>query len=255
MLIVISPAKKLDYTSTLPFETHTEPQFLSESQTLIDELRHYSVLDLMELMKLSQKLAELNFSRYEQWRTPFDFKHSRQALLAFKGDVYAGLNTDTFSPADFDFAQQHLRILSGLYGTLRPLDLMLPYRLEMGSALKTERGKNLYEFWGDTITQSLNDTLATQGDRTLINLASKEYFKSVRPQRLNGTIITPIFKEKKDTQYKVIGIYAKKARGLLSAYIIRNRLSEANDLKTFEEADYTYQKTLSDKTNWVFTRG
>lgn len=255
MLIVISPAKKLDYATPLPFETHTQPLFLTESQTLIDALRQYSELDLMELMALSRKLAELNFNRYEEWRTPFDLSHARQALLAFKGDVYAGLDVESFSSDDIQFAQQHLRILSGLYGTLRPLDLMRPYRLEMGTRLKTDRGKNLYEFWGNTITQSLNQALAEQGDSTLINLASNEYFKSVRPKHLTGTILTPVFKENKNGQYKTIGIYAKKARGQLSRYIIRNQLTDINDLKAFNEDGYCYQSALSDDQTWVFTRG
>ena len=255
MLIVVSPAKKLDYKSDPILKKHTKPGFISQSTDLIKTLKDYSELDLMELMHLSQKLAELNFNRYHAWKPSFDFDNSKQAILAFKGDVYTGLDADSFSPEDFEFAQDHLRILSGLYGTLRPLDLMQPYRLEMGTKLPTDQGKNLYEFRGDTITDNLNTVLKKQGDDILVNLASNEYFKSVKPKSIKGTIITPTFKEKKNGQYKIIGIYAKKARGLLSRYIIQNRLKDVQEIKKFSIDGYEFNGPMSDDKTWAFTRG
>ena len=205
-------------------------------------------------MNVSAKIADLNFDRYESWKKPFTQKNAKQAVLAFKGDVYTGLNAESFNTADFKFAQSHLRVLSGLYGLLRPLDLMQPYRLEMGTRLKTDQGKNLYEFWGTDITQGLNKQLKKIKSDTLINLASNEYFKSVKPQELNAEIITPAFKEFKNGDYKMIGIYAKKARGLLSRYIIQNKLSDPEDIKLFNEDGYKFNKKLSKGSNWVFTR-
>jgi len=205
-------------------------------------------------MKVSTKIADLNFDRYEAWKKPFTPKNAKQAILAFKGDVYTGLDAESFKADDFKFAQNHLRVLSGLYGLLRPLDLMQPYRLEMGTKLDTEEGKNLYEFWGSDITQGLNKQLKKIKSDTLINLASNEYFKSVKSKELNATIITPAFKEYKNGEYKMIGIYAKKARGLLSRYIIKNMLSDPEDFKSFNEEGYRFNKTLSKGNNWVFTR-
>lgn len=255
MLIVISPAKTLDYATPPVTPTHTKPDLLNRSQTLINILRNYSALDLAELMHLSMKLAELNFERYHAWKTPFSLKNAKQAALAMQGDVYTGLDAQSLSEEDLAFAQQHLRILSGLYGVLRPLDLMQAYRLEMGTKLPNEQGKDLYAYWGDTITQTLNKALAKQGDDLLINLASNEYFKSVRPKQLKGRIITPQFKEYKNGAYKMIGIFAKKARGLMSRYIIEHRLSEPEQLKGFEVEGYAYNGALSQGDQWVFTRG
>ena len=254
MLIVISPAKTLDYETPAKTKVFTAPDYLDYSQQLINRLRNLSSLDISELMKVSTKIADLNFDRYETWKKPFTPKNAKQAILAFKGDVYTGLDAETFKADDFKFAQNHLRVLSGLYGLLRPLDLMQPYRLEMGTKLDTEKGKNLYEFWGSDITQGLNKQLKKIKSDTLINLASNEYFKSVKPKELNATIITPAFKEYKNGEYKMIGIYAKKARGLLSRYIIKNKLSDPEDLKSFNEEGYRFNKTLSKGNNWVFTR-
>ncbi len=254
MLIVISPAKTLDYETPAKTKTFTIPDYLDYSQRLINRLRNFSALDIAELMKVSSKIAELNFDRYESWKTPFTEKNAKQAILAFKGDVYTGLDAESFKAADFKFAQQHLRVLSGLYGLLRPLDLMQPYRLEMGTKLKTDAGKNLYEFWGSVITDGLNKQLKKIKSDTLINLASNEYFKAVKPGELNGQIITPAFKEYKNGDYKMIGIYAKKARGMLSRFIIQNKLTDVDAIKDFAEEGYRFNKKLSKGNNWVFTR-
>ncbi len=254
MLIVISPAKKLDYDNPAPVEKTSMPALLGESQQLIDILRGYSVAQIADLMKLSDKLARLNYDRYQAWTARISKDNGKQALFAFRGDVYAGLDADSLSKADIDFAQQHLRMLSGLYGLLRPLDLMLPYRLEMGTALENPRGRNLYAFWGDIITAGLNEQLAAQGDDVLVNLASNEYFKSVKPKNLHGRIITPQFKEKRDDGYRMIGIFAKKARGLMSRYIIRDRIDNPEDIKGFDYAGYAWNESLSKGDTWVFTR-
>lgn len=254
MLIVISPAKTLDYETPPKTKVFTTPDYLDYSQRLINRLRNFSSLDISELMNVSAKIADLNFERYESWKKPFTQKNAKQAILAFKGDVYTGLDAETLNAGEFKFAQNHLRVLSGLYGLLRPLDLMQPYRLEMGTKLKTDVGKNLYEFWGSDITEGLNKQLKKIKSDTLINLASNEYFKSVKAKELNAKIITPAFKELKDGDYKMIGIYAKKARGLLSRYIIQNKLSDPEDIKLFNEDGYKFNKRLSKDSTWVFTR-
>jgi cytoplasmic iron level regulating protein YaaA (DUF328/UPF0246 family) len=254
MLITISPAKTLDYETPPVTTTHTKPTFLKQSRYLVNNLRNYSAMDLAELMKLSMKLSALNFDRYHHWKTPFTLKNAKQAVLAMKGDVYSGLDAETLDEEGFNFAQQHLRILSGLYGVLRPLDLMQPYRLEMGTKLPNERGKDLYAFWGEQISQALNKDLKAQGDDVLINLASNEYFKSIKPKLIQGRIITPQFKEKKRDGYRMIGVFAKRARGLMSRYIIDNRLQEPTDIQGFDREGYRYNKRLSKDTQWVFTR-
>ncbi|MGD8484752.1 MAG: peroxide stress protein YaaA [Thioalkalispiraceae bacterium] len=254
MLIVVSPAKTLDYETPAKTKVFTMPDYLDHSQELINRLRKLSSLDIAELMKVSKKIADLNFDRYEAWNRKFTEKNAKQAALAFKGDVYSGLDAESFSAADFKFAQKHFRILSGLYGLLRPLDLMQPYRLEMGTRLETDRGKNLYEFWGSIITDGLNKQLKKIKSDTLINLASNEYFKSVKPKQLDARIITPEFKEYKNGDYKMIGIYAKKARGMLSRYIIQNQLTDPEDIKAFNEEGYKFNKKLSRGDKWVFTR-
>ena len=205
-------------------------------------------------MDVSAKIAELNFERFAAWRTPFTPKNSKQAVLAFKGDVYTGLDAESLKANDFKFAQNHLRILSGLYGLLRPLDLMQPYRLEMGRKIETDRGKNLYEFWDETITEGLNQQLKKIKSEYLINLASNEYFKSVKPKLLNAEIITPAFKDYKNGEYKMMGVYAKKARGMLSRYIIQNQMTDPELIKDFNEDGYKFNKKLSEGNTWVFTR-
>lgn len=254
MLIVISPAKTLDYETVPKTKVFTTPDYLAQSQQLINRLRNFSSLDISDLMKVSAKIADLNFERYETWKKPFTVKNAKQSILAFKGDVYTGLDAESFKADDFKFAQNHLRVLSGLYGLLRPLDLMQPYRLEMGTKLKTDLGKNLYEFWGSDITDGLNKQLKKIKSNYLINLASVEYFKSVKTKEINAEIITPAFKEFKNGDYKIIGIYAKKARGLLSRYIIQNKLNDPEDIKSFDEEGYRFNKTLSKGNDFVFTR-
>lgn len=254
MLIVISPAKTLDYETPPKTRAFTIPDYLDRSAELIARARHYSALDIAELMTVSMKLAELNFERFAQWHTPFTPDNAKQAVLAFKGDLYTGLDAERFSAADFKFAQNHLRILSGLYGLLRPLDLMQPYRLEMGRKVDTDRGRNLYEFWGTTITEGLNAQLKKLKSPYLINLASNEYFKAVKPKALDGEIITPEFKDWKNGQYKMMGVYAKKARGQLSRFVIRNQLTDPQQMKAFDVDGYRFNEALSNGNKWVFTR-
>jgi hypothetical protein len=254
MLIVISPAKTLDYETPPKSASFTIPDYLDRSAELIARARRFSALDIAELMAVSMKLAELNFERFEQWHTPFTPDNAKQAVLAFKGDVYSGLDAERFSAADFKFAQNHLRILSGLYGLLRPLDLMQPYRLEMGRKVDTDRGRNLYEFWGTTITEGLNAQLKKLKSPYLINLASNEYFKAVKPKALDGEIITPEFKDWKNGQYKMMGVYAKKARGQLSRFVIRNQLTDPQQMKAFDVDGYRFNEALSNGNKWVFTR-
>ncbi|MDH5184397.1 MAG: peroxide stress protein YaaA [Gammaproteobacteria bacterium] len=254
MLLVISPAKTLDYETKPKTKTFSMPDFLPDSQQLINRARKYSVLDIMELMAVSKKIAELNFERFEAWHTPFTQDNAKQAVLAFKGDVYTGLDAETFTASDFSFAQKHLRILSGLYGLLRPLDLMQAYRLEMGRKIDTDRGKNLYEFWGSIITDGLNQQLKKLKSDTLVNLASNEYFKSVKPKQLHGKIITPEFKDYKNGEYKMMGVYAKKARGQLSRYVIQNKIIEPEAMKDFNIDGYKFNKKMSSDLKWVFAR-
>ncbi|WP_300494263.1 peroxide stress protein YaaA, partial [uncultured Methylophaga sp.] len=224
MLTVISPAKTLDFDTPVSTNKYSEPRFLDQSQQLIEQLKKLSSQEIANLMKISDKLAGLNMVRFQQWQTPFTEENAKQAILAFKGDVYTGLAAETLDDKGLDFAQQHLRILSGLYGVLRPLDLMQPYRLEMGTPFQNDAGRDLYSFWGDKIRQSLEGEPALK-DGVLINLASNEYFKAVDAKKLNATIITPVFKDWKNGQYKMISFYAKKARGLMSRYIIDQQIN------------------------------
>lgn len=254
MLIVISPAKTLDYETPATTKKSTQPAMLEHSQALIDELRELAPQDISSLMSISDKLGVLNYDRYQQWQQPFTKDNAKQAVLAFKGDVYTGLDAESLSADELSFAQKHLRILSGLYGVLRPLDLMQPYRLEMGTKFANSRGKDLYQFWGDDITALLNKQLKTLKSQTLVNLASNEYFKSVKAAELNADVITPVFKDKKNGQYKIISFYAKKARGLMSAYAIQKGITEAGKLKRFNWEGYGYNKALSKGNEWVFTR-
>ena len=255
MLLVVSPAKTLDHESELPLEESqfTQPEMLKDSQVLVKQLRDFSPAQIGSLMKLSDKLAVLNSTRFEQWKKPFTAKNARPAVYAFKGDVYTGLDAYSLSKQDMAFAQKHMRMLSGLYGLLKPLDLMQAYRLEMGTKLENERGKDLYAFWGDKITEALNADLKAKGD-VLINLASNEYFKSVSKKTLNAEIITPVFKDEKNGQYKVISFYAKKARGMMAAYIIKNRIKKADGIKDFDVAGYAFNEAASNEKEWVFMR-
>lgn len=254
MVIVISPAKSLDFENKACTELYSEPAFLEQSADLIQTLRALSKEELGQLMRISDKLAELNHDRNANWQPPFSPANAKQAVLAFKGDVYVGLAAETFTQADYDFAQQHLRILSGLYGLLKPLDLIQAYRLEMGTKLKNGKGKNLYEFWGTSITDEINALLEKQSNPTLINLASNEYFKVIKPKLLKAKVITPIFKDYKNGKLKVISFFAKKARGWMSSFIIKNQLTDPEALKTFNVEGYTFDANLSSDKEWIFTR-
>lgn len=254
MLMVISPAKTLDYDSAPVTSRFTQPEFLDHSQELIAQLRDFSPTQIAELMHLSDKLAGLNAARFGSWTPDFTTKNAKQALLAFKGDVYTGLDAESFSEADFDFAQQHLRMLSGLYGLLRPLDLMMPYRLEMGTKLANARGKDLYAFWGEHISEWLNQALAAQGDEVLLNLASNEYFGAVKRKVLKARIIDTEFNDLKNGQYKIISFYAKKARGLMARHVIKERVTDPKHLKDFDDQGYRFSAKDSTADKLVFLR-
>ncbi len=254
MLVVISPAKTLDFETPAITNKATKPLMIKDSTELVELMREYAPDDIVNLMGVSQKIGELNSERFMNWHTPFTKKNAKQALLAFKGDVYTGLNAETFDDDDFDFAQSHLRILSGLYGVLKPLDLIQAYRLEMGIKLQTDRGKNLYEFWGNKPSSALKKQLASLKSNVLINLASNEYFNVVDKKLLDAEIITPVFKDFKNGKYKIISFYAKKARGLMSAYIIKHRIEDPAKLKKFNVAGYRFDKASSDAKQWVFLR-
>ncbi|WP_323752321.1 peroxide stress protein YaaA [Marinobacter sp.] len=253
MLLIISPAKTLDYESPLATETYSQPEYLDDACELIDQLKELEPHQVSNLMGISDKLGQLNADRFRNWHTPFSPENARQAILAFKGDVYTGLDAESFNEDDFSFAQKHLRMLSGLYGLLKPLDLMQPYRLEMGTKFENQRGKDLYAFWGNKLTEDLN-TLLAEDDQVLINLASNEYFKSIQKKNLEGRLITPQFKDFKNGKYKIISFYAKKARGLMCRYTIQNRITQAEELKSFDLDGYYFSEEQSDKNNWVFLR-
>lgn len=254
MLMIISPAKTLDYESPLATETYTQPDYLDDACELIDQLKDLEPHQVSNLMSISDKLGQLNAERFRTWHTPFTPDNARQAILAFKGDVYTGLDAESFSEDDFAFAQQHLRMLSGLYGLLRPLDLMQPYRLEMGTKLANPRGKDLYTFWGERISQWLNEDLEAQGDQVLLNLASQEYFGAVKPKALNARVIDTVFKDQKNGQYKIISFYAKKARGLMARYVIKERLQDPEGLKDFNLDGYRFDAASSSENQLVFLR-
>lgn len=254
MLMVISPAKNLDFETSLNTELHTQPELLEHSQALIEVCRTMSLQDVASLMSISDKLAALNVARFAEWQQPFTTDNARPAVLAFNGDVYTGLDAPTLSDEQLQFAQKHLRILSGLYGILKPLDLMQAYRLEMGVKLGNERGANLYQFWGNIITDKVNQALAASGSDSLLNLASNEYFKSVKKKSVDGQIITPAFKDLKNGQYKMISFFAKKARGMMARYVIENGITDIEQVKQFDVAGYRYNESLSTTHDWVFTR-
>ena len=253
MLLLISPAKTLDFDKT-DLEKKTKLRFLPESQELIDILKKKSTSDLKKLMKISDNIAILNMERYHSFKTPFSLKNAKQAILAFKGDVYTGLDSDSFDEADLEFAQGHLRILSGLYGLIRPLDLMQPYRLEMGTKLQNDSRKNLYQFWGSKITNTINKDVKKAKAKAIINLASKEYFSAVQPKSLQADLYNIHFKEEKNGEFKIVAFFAKKARGMMCHYIIKNKLTEPEHLIGFDYGRYTYNEKLSSKRDLVFTR-
>lgn len=254
MLHLISPAKTLDFDTPPKTAEFTQPQFLQHSQELIKDLRQLTPPQVSKLMSISEKLGKLNAQRFLEWHAPFTPDNAKQAVLAFKGDVYTGMEAETFSKANFTFAQQHLRILSGLYGLLRPLDLIQPYRLEMGTSFANTRGKNLYHFWGDIITDELNKELDAQKERVIVNLASTEYWGAVNTKKLHAEVITPVFKDCKNGKYKIISFFAKKARGMMSAYIIHNKIKKVEAIKGFDIAGYRYDESMSSPKEWVFLR-
>lgn len=254
MIIVISPAKSLYERCPINFEKYTEVDFLPEAEKIVSILKKKKPAQLARLMDISPKLAELNFQRFQAWSLPFTPENSWQAVLMFNGDVYQGLKAETFTDNDFGIAQQKLRILSGVYGLLKPLDLIQPYRLEMGTNLPVARKKNLYDFWKVKITAKLNQELEQNGQKLLINLASNEYFSAIDTKKLNASVITPSFKENKDGKYQIVSFFAKKARGLMSRFIIQNNISDPEEMKAFDLEGYYFNNQLSGENDWVFTR-
>lgn len=253
MLLLISPAKSFNFGSPAQTQSFSEPMFPEESERLIKKMRSFSAKKLGKLMGLSKDLSTLNVERYETWTPTPSKEATKQAVLAFNGEVYRGLNAKEMGEEDLQFAQDHLRILSGLYGVLKPLDLIQPYRLEMGTKLKYYSYKNLYQFWGDKITKRLNEDL--EKEEVLVNLASNEYYKSVNEKKIKGRIITPIFKDFSNGAYKVLMTYAKNARGVMANYIIKNRITDPELMKSFDGNGYAYDPSQSDESNWVFIRG
>lgn len=254
MLMLVSPAKSLDEKTPVQTELHTSCVFLERAAELVDELQKVGPVEIGQLMHISDKLAELNYERFQNWQLPFPAEQAKQAAWLFKGDVYQGLDAYSLDEKGVNYLQAHLRILSGLYGLLKPCDDMLPYRLEMGTAFANAKGKDLYAFWGNAITEQLNAELAEQGSATLVNLASNEYFKAVKPKLLKARIVTPIFKDWKNGQYKIISFYAKKARGLMARYAADQQIENAEELKYFDYEGYAFAPELSSETDWVFTR-
>jgi uncharacterized protein len=254
MLTLLSPAKALDFTTALPSHTPTQPRFLSQAEVLVSQARGLTAQDLMALMGISDKLATLNVARFQAFHTPFTPDNARPAVFAFNGDVYEGLQAYRLEAQALDFAQDHLRILSGLYGLLRPLDLIQPYRLEMGIGFVTSGHKTLYSFWGSRLSEALNAELAEHKEPVIINLASQEYFASIKPAVLAAPIITPHFKERRGNKLQVISFSAKKARGLMGRFICEQRIDTPDALKDFAAEGYVFEPSLSDGKNWLFVR-
>jgi len=254
MLIVISPAKKLNIAGAKP-NTYTLPQFINKSEKLITTLKKYTPKTLTELMNISLALADLNMARYIDWEKEHHLNNAKQAILTFTGEVYNGLNAASFSTKEFNYAQNHLRILSGLYGVLKPMDLIHAYRLEMGTKLKVDKTNNLYEFWGDKITTAINKVLSENKSKVLLNLASNEYMKSINKKKLIAPIITPVFKDFNNGKYKMVMVYAKKARGMMASFVIKNRITNYNDIIAFNENGYCYNQAASTANELVFYRG
>ncbi len=254
MLITLSPSKGQNFEVALPTSMHSQPRHLKDSQLLIDELRKYDIPAIRHIMSVSENIATLNVERFHNFSRPFHPDNAKPALFAFTGDVYNGIAKDQYSLDDLQYAQNHLRILSGLYGALRPMDLIQPYRLEMKTKLTNPRGSNLYQFWDERITDSLNSDLKQQKEATLINLASNEYFKAVKAKKLQGRLLNIIFKETKGDKTRVIAIFAKRARGMMTDFILRNRIENSEDLKEFNQGGYQYSPSISSENQWVFTR-
>lgn len=252
---MISPAKKLDFSEETRYtQQYTQPRMLDQAEVLVKTLSKYSAKKIGTLMHLSEQLSQLNYERYQTFTPPFTPENAKQAMLSFAGDVYQSLETEVYEQEHHDYAQQHVRILSGLYGLLKPLDLIQPYRLEMGTKLKTRRGKDLYAFWKDRIRKLLEADLGEVGDDILVNLASNEYFKSVRPKDLNARVITPQFKDEKDGQLKMISFFAKQARGSMVDFAIKEQVKEVEQLKDFQGMGYAFREDLSTESEWLFVR-
>ena len=254
MITLLSPSKKLNFNEQNIVHSHTECDFIQSAEVLANEAKNLTEDDLKELMHISDNLAKLNRERFDRWSLPFSPSNAKQAILAFDGGVYSGLKAEEFEEKDFNFAQDHLRILSGLYGILKPLDLIQPYRLEMGVSFNNKRGKNLYEFWKDDLTKNLNNTLKKHKNPTIVNCASIEYFSAIDLNKFNGEILSVIFKEYRNDELKFISFNAKKARGLMTQYIMRNRIDNRNDIKDFNYENYSFDSKLSDESTFVFTR-
>jgi len=255
LIIVINSSKTLDFQQIARISKHTIPELVKDADILVKELRKLSTSDFSKLLKTSEKLTKLNVERYANWQTDVKESNAKQAMLAFRGDIYSGMDVDNYNIKDFNFAQKHVRILSGLYGMLRPLDLIQPYRLEMAAKLTTIRGKNMYDFWGTKINEILKKLLKQEKSGTLVNLCSIEYFKAIKSDLLDVKVITPAFKEFRDGSYRFITLYAKKARGMMCNYIIQNHLKEVDDLKSFDVEGYQFNRKISSGKEWVFTRG
>lgn len=254
MITLLSPSKKLNFNEQDIVHSHTQCDFIQSAELLANEAKNLTENDLKDLMSISDKLAKLNRDRFDRWSLPFSVSNAKQAILAFDGGVYSGLQAEDFKQKDFDFAQNHLRILSGLYGILKPLDLIQPYRLEMGISFKNNKGKNLYEFWKEDLTQNLNNTLKEHKNPTIINCASVEYFSAIDLSKLNGKILSIVFKEYRNDELKFISFNAKKARGLMTQYIMKNKIDSNNDIKDFSYDNYNFDLKLSDDSTFVFTR-
>ena len=254
MLVLLSPSKTMAFEDDVTYSEYTMPPFKDEALPLIEQLRQYAPEDVAGLMNINDKLARLNFDRFQQYDPQFHNNHTRQALLAYRGDVYDGIPVSQYGKQEFDFAQQTVRILSGLYGILRPLDLIQPYRLEMSTKLPNPSGNSLYDYWREALTHYLNETLKQEAHEAVVNLASNEYFKAIDANKLEKPVITPVFKENKNGTYKTIAIYAKKARGMMTDFIIRNQVTKPAHLKGFDEAGYCYQASMSSDRELVFVR-
>ncbi len=254
MLTILSPAKKLSNECFARTQNYTTPTFLNESQELVNVLKRKKPIDLQNLMGISDKLSVLNWERFQNWKLPVEESSAKEAIYHFQGDTYSGLNTEDLSSGEITFAQKNTRILSGLYGVLKPLDLILPYRLEMGTKLKNDKGDSLYQFWGDTLSKFITNELKSHSAKVLINCASVEYFKSLNNTSLKADVITPHFKELKNGNYKIISFYAKKARGMMARFIIKNKIQEPSKILQFDYAGYKYNDQLSSPLNPVFTR-
>ena len=254
MITLLSPSKKLNFNNQDAVSVFTQCDFIESAKELVNQAKNLTAQDLKDLMKISDSLADLNKERFDNWSLPFNKDNAKQAILAFDGGVYSGLKAETFNQKDLDFAQDHLRILSGLYGLLKPLDLIQPYRLEMGTKFKNSKGKNLYDFWSHEVTDNLNKNIKKHDNKTILNCSSNEYFNVINQKNLNGNILNTVFKEYRDGELKFISFNAKKARGLLTKFVINNKITSNNDLKDFNLENYKFDMSLSDESTFVFTR-